>query len=285
MCLYPITIRTRPKVGDPRVVTVSCGKCLECVRQKSIEWAFRILDEASQYKDNCFVTLTYNEKHLPVDNSVSRREVQLFVKRLRKALAPVRIRFFACGEYGKKNSRPHYHLIIFNWYPSDSWFFKMDGKTKLYRSPQLERCWGLLDKQTNVFDSFGFSTVAKVTYETALYCAKYMNKYQYDKARYLHRRDPSFVLPSPPFVQMSNRPGIGFNCVYRCDLKYDRIYRNGKSTKIPRYYLKVMERDGVFLDEFKELRQKQGKLVESVTDIEAKRERYKNLFNSKVVKR
>lgn len=272
MCLNPIHIMTRPKEGESRPVVVSCGKCLECIRQKSIEWAFRILDEASQFKDNCFITLTYNNEHLPLDGNVSRREVQLFMKRLRKALSPVKVRFFACGEYGKKFGRPHYHLIIFGWYPSDSFYFGMDGKTKLYRSPLLEKCW-----------HFGFSTVAKVTYETALYCAKYMNKYQYDRERFKHRRDPDYVLHSPPFIQMSNRPGIGFNCVYRCDLKYDRIYRNGKSTKIPRYYLKVMERDGVWLDDFKELRERQGKLIESVTDLMAKREKYNKMFMRKIV--
>ena len=65
------------------------------------------MDEASRYSSNCFVTLTYDEDHLPLDRSVSRREVQLFMKRLRKAISPLRVRFFACGEYGERFGRPH----------------------------------------------------------------------------------------------------------------------------------------------------------------------------------
>lgn len=269
MCLYPIRITVRPKGAEPFRQTVSCGNCLECLRQKSFEWAFRLLDEASQFKDNCFVTLTYNNDNLPNPPDVSRREIQLFVKRLRKRLSPLKIRFFACGEYGSKFGRPHYHLIIFNWFPSDAVLF--DTRDKLYRSKLLECCW-----------TKGFSSVGKVSFDSALYCAKYMNKFQFIEAKCWKRDIPVI----PPFVQMSNRPGIGFNSVYRCDLKSDRIYRNGKSTKIPRYYLKVMERDGVFLDEFKELRQRNGEHVASVTDIEVKRKRYKDKFlNTFIVKK
>lgn len=296
MCLYPIQIYVKRKQLPPydklievggmfdlpidyrEKVTVSCGKCLECLRQKSIEWAFRIMDEASCHSENCFITLTYNNDFLPTDefgeHSVSRREVQLFMKRFRKAIAPVKIRFFACGEYGAQYGRPHYHLIIFGWFPSDAYFWQNDGKTKLYRSPLLEKVW-----------KFGFSSVGKVSYDSALYCAKYMNKAQFDK-RVMKRGDIDHIYsyPTRPFVQMSNRPGIGYDCVYRCDLKYDRIYRDGKSTKIPRYYLKVMERDGIFLEQFKTLRQAQGEAVARVTDLEVKRKKYRETFNKKLVK-
>lgn len=281
MCLNPIRIKHKKFIGYKECFpdrqgfiqlarydiiegyTVSCGKCLECLKQRSIEWAFRIMDEASQYKENCFITLTYNNEFLPINKSVSRREMQLFLKSLRQAVKPVKIRFFGCGEYGKKRSRPHYHIIIFNWSPSDSFFWQRDKSgVDLYRSPLLEKIW-----------KRGFSSVGKLTYDSALYCAKYMQKAQFNKPRC----KPSFDL-TPPFVQMSNRPGIGFNSVYNCNLRTDRIYRNGKSTKIPRYYLKVMERDGVYLDDFKAMRQKQGALVESVTDLEAKRKKYYSGF-------
>lgn len=256
MCLYPVRIRTHSKNGLSQSVTVACGSCLECLRQKSMEWAFRITDECSQYSENCFITLTYNNEFCP-RTGVSRREVQLFVKRLRKALYPRRIRFFACGEYGKRFSRPHYHIIVFNWYPSDAWFFQRDSSgVELFRSPLVESVW-----------SKGFSSVGKVTFDTALYCAKYMNKYMFDNRKLTD-------IYNPPFVQMSNRPGIGFDCVYCADLVSDRIYRNGRSIKIPRYYLKVMERDGVFLDGFKERRQAQGEQVSALVNLYEKRKMY-----------
>lgn len=264
MCLFPQTIWTRPKNGDSQLVTVSCGRCLECQKQKSFEWAFRIMDECSCYSENCFITLTYNDENLPSDGSVSRREVQLFMKSFRQAVSPLKVRFFACGEYGKRLGRPHYHLIIFGWFPSDAWFFKRDGGSDLFRSPLIEKVW-----------KKGFSSVGRVTLDTAMYCAKYMNKFYFDSK--------SHKGLYPPFIQMSNRPGIGFDCVYRADLVSDRIYRNGRSVKIPRYYLKVMERDGVYLDEFKERRQQQGELVASTIDLSDKvKEFYFKFLNKRL---
>lgn len=279
MCLYPVSIMARPKGGLPHHETVSCGKCLECVQRHSIEWAFRIMDECSCHADNAFITLTYNNEHVP-HLGVSRREIQLFMKRLRKELFPLKIRFFACGEYGKRTQRPHYHAIIFGWFPGDVVFLKRDGDNDIYRSKFLEKVW-----------TFGFSSVGRVSFDTALYCAKYMNKYSWQESI---KRVPVVVdgefTPftdrlNAPFVQMSNRPGIGYDKVYDSDLVSDKLYRRGRSVKIPRYYLKVMERDGIFLDDFKIRRKLQGELVSKCVNLEAKREKYfKKFLEKKFVK-
>lgn len=295
MCLYPKTIFVPLKgaygklkllegvVGHPvelkRKVTVACGHCLECLKDKSVEWAFRIVHEASFYSANCFITLTYDDKHMNYNEfgepSVDRREVQLFMKRLRKLLSPQRVRFFACGEYGSKYGRPHYHLIIFNWLPSDIEFFRRDGSDDLYRSRILEQLWPK-----------GFSSVGKLSFQSALYCAKYMNKILFDK-HYLPK--PKFeqvvVGPNPSFVQMSTRPGIGFDYVYRVDLKSDKVYVNGRAHKIPRYYLKVMERDGIYLDEFQQRRETVGQKCSEYSDIDSRRKKYDDLFKTVRVKR
>lgn len=276
MCLYPIKIKPHKK-GDPRgsgeVIEVSCGKCLECVRNKSMEWAYRIMHEASFYEQNCVLTLTYDNDHLPYPPSISRREVQLFMKRFRQEITPLKVRFFACGEYGKKFHRPHYHIIIFGYFPEDSYDWSKDGK-HYFRSPTIEKVW-----------TFGYSLVDRVTFDTALYCAKYLSKYAWTYFPRRFNADPEGDPDCPfnldmqaPFVQMSNRPGIGYDYVYRCDLKSDRVYCNGKSIKIPRYYLKVMERDGIYLDEFKEARQKRGEMVARLTDIDKKRDQYYEKF-------
>ena len=59
--------------------TLPCCKCAECLMQKSIEWSFRIMLESKDYKDNCFITLTYKDN--PVQ--LNKRDYQLFLKRLR----------------------------------------------------------------------------------------------------------------------------------------------------------------------------------------------------------
>lgn len=100
MCLNPVMLRS---VGYP----VPCGKCFECRVMRSREWSFRIALEARAASESCMITLTYNDEHLPADNSVDKRAVQLFIKRLREKIYPKKIRYFACGEYGAKRSRPH----------------------------------------------------------------------------------------------------------------------------------------------------------------------------------
>lgn len=101
---------------------IPCGNCIGCRLERSRQWAIRCLHESSLYDDNCFITLTYNEENLPYGESLNKRDFQLFMKKLRKAIAPKKIRFFACGEYGTNQDltnldtlgRPHFHAIIFN---------------------------------------------------------------------------------------------------------------------------------------------------------------------------
>lgn len=86
----------KPKFGK-----FPCGKCVECKEQYSTEWAFRCMLEASKHEQNCFITLTYNDANLPKEG-VCKRSAQLFMKRLRKSIEPLKVRYFLCGEYGAK---------------------------------------------------------------------------------------------------------------------------------------------------------------------------------------
>lgn len=259
MCLYPVTIYVSgcdshgiPHNGEP--IQVPCGKCFECLQQKSIEWSHRIADECKAHSESCFITLTYDNEHLPVDGSVNRRDVQLFLKRLRKRVHPKKIRVFYCGEYGKKALRPHYHIIVFGWFPSDCVVWQRDEHGEhLFRSPTVEKTW-----------TFGFSSVGKVTLESAKYCAKYMQK--------LQKLPPTLA---KPFLGMSNRPGIGYNAIDPNSLVGDRIYHNGKSCKVPRYYLKVMERQGRDLTVFKYRRFVVGQKKAQLTDLTLRRRKSK----------
>lgn len=226
MCLNPVFVR---KVGS----YVSCGKCIECKMKKSEMWAFRVALEASLYDNNCMITLTYNEDNLPAGQTLSLTDYQKFVKRLRKSIAPKKIRFFGCGEYGERNARPHYHIIVFGWKPADLVKFCIDKKKQqLFRSTHIEKLW-----------TKGFSTVGEVTFDTAKYCALYLQKPPKDG---LLR----------PFVTMSkNNGGIGFNAFNHKWLYSDKLYVNGKSCSIPRYFLDKLEKDFAYdLSSFKQKR-------------------------------
>lgn len=88
-----------------------CGKCLGCSINRRRKWTLRIYLESLMHSSSCFVTLTYAV--LPDGGNLVPRDLTLFLKRLRKAVSPVKIRYFACGEYGSRTRRPHYHLILF----------------------------------------------------------------------------------------------------------------------------------------------------------------------------
>lgn len=97
---------------------LACGGCNPCRINRQKEWLTKLLLEAKTFPNPVFVTLTYNQENLPPFNSLSKKHLQDFMKRLRKNVNSVtpnhKIRFFGVGEYGEKLGRPHYHLIIYN---------------------------------------------------------------------------------------------------------------------------------------------------------------------------
>lgn len=108
-CLHPVRLSTG---------FVPCGKCVECLKRRQREWFIRLEQECLVASSAFFVTLTYGDEFLFFDSGiavVSRRDCQLFFKRLRKTLAPDKIRYFLCSEYGPTTLRPHYHIILFNF--------------------------------------------------------------------------------------------------------------------------------------------------------------------------
>lgn len=236
-------------------VVIPCGKCVGCRLERSRQWATRCMHEASLYDMNCFLTLTYNGEHLPEDNSIHVRELQLFWKRLRKAI-PEHIRYFACGEYGSKFGRPHYHAVVFGWWPPDA---QIHARTKngdlLYTSQLLNDIW-----------QNGFVIIGTVTFESCAYVARYIMKKQLgsniDPERYVNL--DTGEVKEKEFVIMSRKPGIGQEWIrlYAPEvLTNGWIYANGHKSQIPKYYKNQLEK----LDEKKylQLKGKSAKLAVS----------------------
>ena len=158
-------------------VPFPCGQCLPCRINKRRVWTHRLMLESYCHVASSFVTLTYNDDNVPSDGSLSKRHVQLFLKRLRKCLGDSRIRYYCAGEYGEKGGRRHYHLIIFGLSPDIS------------TEEIIEKCW-----------NYGFVTVDPCVFETVQYVAGYVTKKIIRKG---DSREKEFAL-------MSRKPGIGY---------------------------------------------------------------------------
>jgi len=219
-----------------RPMTVPCGQCIGCRVDKKRQWATRLVHEASLYKDNCFITLTYSDDNLPTNGSLNKKHFQDFMKRLRKANTN-KIRYYHCGEYGEKYFRPHYHAILFNHDFSDKQ--KLEYKGNLFTSQLLTNAWH--DK--------GFATIGDVTLESAAYVAGYVQKKVTGKnqnnyyRRFDHLDEQTGELVGefqlqPEYSTMSRRPGIASDWFdkYHTDIYKDFVTIQGKKQKIPKYY-------------------------------------------------
>lgn len=221
-------------VGPDRLsnLVLPCGQCIGCRLERSRQWAVRVYHESKLHKYSSFLTLTYNDANLPKNGSLSVRDHQLFMKRLRKHHD---VRFYSCGEYGPKNLRPHYHICLFGYHFPD----RVPFGAGFYRSAELETLW-----------PFGNSSVGDLTFESAAYTSRYVTeKLTGDAAKKKYERideeTGEIYQLTPEFNLMSRRPGVGasFFDKYHSEMyPLDRVVVRGKVAKPPRFYDKMFER-------------------------------------------
>lgn len=245
-----------PELGSDRYVraAVDCRKCIGCLEKKARDIATRIGHEASRHKHKSFLTLTHTDEHLPPHGSLRKRDLQLFMKRLRKAFPAVRIKFYGIGEYGSKTLRAHYHVCVCGVDFSEDRVER--GKShkghRMFESPTLDKLWGK-----------GRCTIQELTVETAGYAARYMVS-KLDTAQFwagsaggdeFWFHDPisgNWLRRQKEFALMSRRPGLGkawleefSSDVFSVDatskeLKADVTLRGGFKHHPPRYYDTVL---------------------------------------------
>ena len=216
-----------------------CGRCVGCRLERARQWSVRIMHEAKYYEESSFLTLTYDDDHLPALNSLHYPDFQGFMKRLREKVG--RVRFFMCGEYGEDHGRPHYHAGIFGTaFRSDRRYWRSsDAGFRLFRSPTLEGLW-----------PFGNCEIGELTSESAAYMARYTFKKVTGQGAEEHYRvvNPETGEVSarvPEFCRMSLKPGIGARWYEehgRYCHEFDQVVVKGVPSKPPRYYDKLLER-------------------------------------------
>lgn len=226
-------------------------------------WTTRLTMESKQWKKNCFVTLTYNNVNLPKNQSLIKKDLQNFMKRLRyyekglqkwenpknqKIEKP--IRYFACGEYGPKGGRPHYHMAIFNYIPDDLKPYKQNhNDDMLYTSTKLQKIWGK-----------GFVIIGHLEPQSASYIARYVQKkaglnpkvriYKYNNITGEKTLKKQKKEKEDEFIIMSTGVGLGRkyweeNKEFIKKYKYIQVKTKEKvkQKSIPRYFKKLWENE------------------------------------------
>lgn len=164
-----------PLVSCP-CIPVPCGKCSACLANRRKEWISRLRFEEFSSDASTFVTLTYDDDHIPSDREFDRAQVQRFLKRLRNAsrdfhVPPFSLRYFLVGEYGSQTHRPHYHAIFFGVdMLTEFWLPRLVGYDSAHNRPRfcsdvLARIW-----------PYGFNVVGSVTSSSIRYVSKYVSK-------------------------------------------------------------------------------------------------------------
>lgn len=231
---------------------IPCGQCSACRLQYTKEWANRCLLEAQYHKKSYFITLTYDDDHLPTSlldivpesgeknveiPTLRKKDLQDFFKELRYYYDKNKIRYYACGEYGTQTCRSHYHCIIFGLELDDLVMYKrviQNGQVYWYYTSEiLNKAW----------KHKGFVIVAPATWESIAYTARYvMKKLTGPAAQFYedHKIEPEFVV-------MSRRPGIAKQYfidhpdMFEKDLLRIGTEYGGKEFGIPRYFKKMFD--------------------------------------------
>nr|WEW54401.1 MAG: replication initiation protein [Microvirus Sku118] len=159
------------------IAFIGCGKCPACKKEWRNQLSQRFIAEYNNYgvQNSCFLTLTVNDDnldHVFPNHSLDHSYFQKFMKKLRNHLErrfgfKAKIKYFMCGEYGANTGRPHFHVVLFGWRPTDliPWSRSKKGIPQ-FRSEFIENLWDV-----------GFVTVGNVTEGSAGYLAKYLVKY------------------------------------------------------------------------------------------------------------
>lgn len=219
--------------GEPLVI--GCGRCLGCRLRNREGWKVRLMDEASLHECNSFVTLTYAPQNLPPHGSLRYADVQGFLKRLRRRIEPLQVRFYCRPEYGPTTFLPHYHLSLHGFdFPDRRLWRTTDADCPSYVSDLLTETWGL-----------GHCECSDLTPQSCGYVANH----NVDKLDFVGLPDDFYEWIDPEtgevftrerdLPRMSNRPGIGAGWIERFEsdvFPHGYVVRQGRKMAVPRYY-------------------------------------------------
>lgn len=234
------------KYANNEYLDIPCGQCVGCRLDYAKDWTTRMMLEALYHEKTMFVTLTYDDEHVPHSRYCEEETGEIkdiltlfpedftkFMKRLRYYYNKNELRFYMCGEYGSKTLRPHYHMICFGLDLDDLKPLKESGTGNLlYESETLSKAW-----------KKGFINCSEASYETMGYVARYVMK----KLKGKDAAEYEALNIVPEYTNMSRMPGIGkqYYDDYRDEIYMNDeiILSNGKTVRPPRYFDKLLRQD------------------------------------------
>lgn len=209
-CAKPFLRRLRRR-GVDLLIPIPCGHCFACRRDKIRMWQDRLCFEAVG-KPSTFLTLTYDDNHMPKDKSVHLEDWQRFHDRLRHVKGVPKYKYFVTSEYGSVNYRPHMHVCLINF----DW-----QRFELYSA--IDHAW----------EQKGFFSCSSLSPGRIRYTLKYMSK----ELSGDYKNDYELLGLKPLFHTMSK--GIGRDWFFRnieSIREHKGYFLDGKLRPLPRYW-------------------------------------------------
>ena len=286
--------------GKYKAVQIRCfNQCIGCLEDRAKEWATKCYLESLYHDESYFITLTYDDNHLPISNTMTTSKGEIFYddgtwnsyieyEHVRSFIRKVRdwqrekygingIKYFGCGEYGGKEGRAHFHIIMFGLHlePNDVRVHEIskDGNVT-YKCEELSKCWVMPNERRGQAEPMGFITVAEVNWQTSRYVAGYVQKKEFkntkDEYEYFTNKEAYYSRrgQTPERLFMSTQGGIGkryFDEHAREFFEDGYIMIHGAKQKIvkariPTYYERLLEHESEpTLDKYKEQKQEKAK--------------------------
>lgn len=219
-CIHPYVLKTEGYEG----IEVPCRNCIACKVNRSTQWAMRIYHELTSWQYGVFLTLTYDENNIPDNYSLVKSDLQKFFKRLRHHIGKERkIKYFACGEYGEKRGRPHYHAIILGIDKNEHKLTKSSGQGWYVEEGPLKDAWQM-----------GIIHIGEITNDSIGYVTHYIDKKLTGKLAEENYKNTKRIAP---FQIQSQGFGLQYALKHAEQIKANLHLRyKGVVTPIPSYY-------------------------------------------------